>query len=69
VKRDKRFMVETHRCSAKHQRASFHETESSQTFLIQAIPVFADKLLFLYFQTQFVFWYCIWIWFAVRISI
>ena len=30
VKSDKRFMVEAHRRSAKHQRGSFHETESSQ---------------------------------------
>jgi len=26
-------MVEVHRRSAKHQRGSFHETESNQTFL------------------------------------
>jgi len=32
VKSDKRFMVETHRRSAKHQRGSFHKIESSQTF-------------------------------------
>jgi len=47
VKCDKRFMVETHRCSAKHH---LHETESSQTFLKHAIPDFADKLLFVSFQ-------------------
>jgi len=29
---DKRFMVKAHRRSAKHQRGSFHETESSPTF-------------------------------------
>jgi len=27
VKNEKRFMVEAHRLSAKHQRGSFHETE------------------------------------------
>jgi len=32
VKSDERFMAEAHRRSAKHQRGSFHETESSQTF-------------------------------------
>jgi len=39
-------MVEAHRCSAKHQRGSFHKMESSQTFLKHAILDFADKLLF-----------------------
>ena len=43
---DKRFMVEAHRRSARHQRGSFHKIESSQTFLKHAIPHFADKLLF-----------------------
>jgi len=43
-------MVEAHRCSAKHQRGSFHETESSQTYLTHAIPDFADMLLFVSFQ-------------------
>jgi len=35
VKSDKRFMVEAlaHRRSAKHQRGSFHETESSQKII------------------------------------
>jgi len=32
VKSDKRFTVKAHRRSAKYQRGSFHETESSQTF-------------------------------------
>jgi len=32
VKSDKMFMVEAHRRSAKHQRGSFREIESSQTF-------------------------------------
>jgi len=30
LKSDKRFMVEAHCRSAKHQRGSFHETASSQ---------------------------------------
>jgi len=42
VKSDKRFMVEAHRRSAKHQRGSFHETESSQTFVKHAVPDFAE---------------------------
>jgi len=50
VKRDKRFMVEAHRPSAKHERGSFHETERNQTFLRRAIPDFADKLLFVSLQ-------------------
>jgi len=37
-------MVEAHRRSAKHQRGSFHETESSQTFLKYAMPDFANKM-------------------------
>jgi len=32
VNSDKRFMVEAHRRSAKHQRGSFHETENRKTF-------------------------------------
>jgi len=47
---DKRFMVEAHRRSAKHKQSSFHETESSQTFLKHAKPDFADELLFVSFQ-------------------
>ena len=43
-------MVEAHGRSAKHRWGSFHETESSQTFLKHAIPDFADKLLFVSFQ-------------------
>jgi len=43
-------VVETHRLSAKHQRGSFHETESSQTFLKHAVPDFAEKILFVSFQ-------------------
>jgi len=35
-KSGKWFMVEAHRRSAKYQRGSFHETESSQTFLTHA---------------------------------
>jgi len=50
VNSDKRFMVEAHRRSAKHQQGSFHETESRQTFLKHAKPDFADKLLFVSFQ-------------------
>jgi len=33
VKSDKRFVVEAHCRSAKHQRDSFHKIQSSQTFL------------------------------------
>jgi len=40
-------MVEAHRCSAKHQGDSFHETESSQTFLKYAVPDFADNYFLL----------------------
>ena len=51
-------MVEAHRRSAKHQRGSFHENESSQKIFKHAIPDFADKLL-CYISTeqtyQFVF--------------
>jgi len=43
-------MVEAHRRSAKHQRGSFHETESDQTFLKHAVPDFPDKLLSVSFQ-------------------
>jgi len=50
VKYDKRFMVESHHRSAKHQRGSYHKTESSQTFLKHAISDFAEKLLFVLFQ-------------------
>jgi len=42
-------MVEAHRHSAKHQRGSFHETESSQTFLKYAVPDITYKLLFVSF--------------------
>jgi len=45
-------MVEAHCRNAKHQRGSFHETESSQTFLKHAILDFADKLLFVSFQSN-----------------
>jgi len=45
-------MVEAHRCSAKHHRGLFHETESSKTFLKHAIPDFADKLLLVLFQQK-----------------
>jgi len=47
-------MVETHRHSAKHQRGSFHEIESSQTFLKHATGIqdLADKLLFVSFQQK-----------------
>ena len=45
-------MVEAHCRSAKHQRGSFHETESSQTFLKHAIPDFADKLFFCFISTE-----------------
>ena len=50
MKSDKRFVVEAHRRSAKHQLGSFHETESRQTFLKHAVPDFADKLLSVSFQ-------------------
>jgi len=53
VKSDKRFVVEAHRRSAKHQRGLFHETKSSQTFLERAIPDFADKLRFVSFNTPY----------------
>jgi len=43
-------MVEAHYHSEKHQQGSFHETESSQTFLKHATPDFADKLLFVSFK-------------------
>ena len=45
------FMVEAHRHIAKHQRGSFHETESSQIFLKHAILDFADNLLFHFNRT------------------
>ena len=48
VKCDKK--LEAHRCSAKHQRGSFHETESSHIFLKHAAPDLADKLFFVSFQ-------------------
>ena len=44
------FLVEAHRRSAKHQRYSFHETGSGQTFIKYAVPDFADQLLFVSFQ-------------------
>jgi len=50
VKSDKMFMVQAHHHSAKHQWGSFHETESSQTFLKDAMPDFTDKLLFVSIQ-------------------
>ena len=37
-------------CKASTTFVSFHETESSQTFLKHAIPDFADKLFFVSFQ-------------------
>jgi len=37
VKSDKRFMVEAHRRSTKHQRGTFHQTEGSQTFSKHAV--------------------------------
>jgi len=58
-------MVEAHRRSAKHQRRSFRETESSQTVLKHAMPDFADTLLrFISTEQtdqiyQFVFYYCV----------
>jgi len=36
-------MVEAHSRSAKHQRVSFHENESSQTFAKHATTDFAHK--------------------------
>jgi len=45
----KRFLLETHRRSAKHQRGLFHETESSQTFLKHAIH-FADCYFLFHFN-------------------
>jgi len=55
MKCDKKFIVEAHRHSAKHQQSSFHEIEN-RTLLKHAVLDFADKLLFVPLQTyQFVF--------------
>jgi len=43
-------MVEAHRRSVKHQQGSFHETESSQTFVKHTTADFTDKQLFVSFQ-------------------
>jgi len=43
-------MVEAHYYSAKHQRGSFYETGSRQTFLKDAIPDFGDKILLFHFN-------------------
>jgi len=50
MKSDTRFVVEAHHRSTKHQGGSFHEIESRQTFLKDAIQDFAHKLLFISFQ-------------------
>ena len=44
VKCDKKFMVDSHRGSAKHQRGFLHEKASTQTFLETAVPDFAEKV-------------------------
>ena len=44
VKCDKKFMVDSHRGSAKHQRGFLHEKASTQTFLKTSIPDFAEKV-------------------------
>jgi len=49
---DKWLMVETHYRIAKHQRGSFHETESSQTFVKHAIPDFCSYFLFHFNRTK-----------------
>jgi len=43
LRSDKRFMVESHRRSAKYQRGLFQETATSQTFFEKAMPDFAEK--------------------------
>ena len=49
---DKWLMVDTHCRIAKHQRGSFHETESSQTFFKHAIPDFCSYFLFHFNRTK-----------------
>ena len=44
VKCDKKFMVGSHRGSAKHQRGFLHEKASTQTFFKTPIPDFAEKV-------------------------
>ena len=44
VKCNKKFMVYSHRCSAKHQRGFLHEKTSTQTFLKTPILGFAEKV-------------------------
>ena len=44
LKCDKKFMVDSHRGSAKHQRGFLHEKASTQTFLKTPIPDFAEKV-------------------------
>ena len=44
VKCDKKFMVDSHRGSAKHQRGFLHEKASTEKFLKTPIPDFAEKV-------------------------
>ena len=44
VKCDEKFMVDSHRGSAKHQRGFLHEKASTQAFLKTPIPDFAEKV-------------------------
>ena len=53
VRSDKWLMVETNYRIAKHQRGSFHETESSQTFVKHAIPDFAATFCFISTEQRF----------------
>ena len=44
VKCDKKFMVDSHHSSAKHQRGLLHEKASTHPFLKTPIPDFTEKL-------------------------
>jgi len=50
VKSNKRFVVEAHRRSAKHQPSSFHKTESCQIFLKHTIPDLQKNYFLFYFN-------------------
>ena len=45
MKCDKKFMVDSHRGSAKHQRGFLHEKAGTQTFLKTPIPDFTKKVI------------------------
>ena len=45
VKCDKKFMVDSHCGSAKHQRGFLHEKATTQTFLKTPMPDFAEKIM------------------------